>query len=404
MSTAYAAAASIAGADKSEDNPILPIVVGSQDHAMSNYERWQSALGGLRIFADPALMSHDIAFQPSTSLQRVLSGNRTLYQVAPTMSAREIAVALKQVFTTSSPFKISPNLDVHGNTTITSGKVDSATGSVHKGFAVLAGPNQARWSYGDSSALAWRPCTKVDKQGKPGISIIERSTESGKHNCRVLPNDLGPSPSDAIKQAKKLFLSLGYRSSTNLSSVADGQLWIPTGKGWLSNNHQDVFSVFGYLVVSGKPTTLAQTVTFSRSSTKIVSASGFQGLATAKARVKTITPSLGVKRIAEYDLGLWSARHLNLSTGSNYYYMNLSESILNAPAKNYSSPQNAPKVNSSHTKIILVSGYRSFPAVVEDQKGVTWIVPGYAYQDHQGYLGSVIALPARDYKSDSLNH
>jgi hypothetical protein len=314
--------------------------------------------------------------------------------LTPTEDANTLATKLKRIFGIKAPLNVDAKLDRNGNTTITAGHIDKATGSVHHGLAVLTGPTQSQWSYGDSGATAWRPCHKGDKQGQPNISIIERGTDAkGARTCRVLPRGLGPTNSQALKTAKTVFSRLGYQSTTNLSTAKNGQLWISTAQLDTQSKFQyDVFSVSGYLMVAGKPTTLAQTITFSASSKRIWSATGFQGSAKAVDRYPTVTPGFGVSRISEFDNGPLSAKHLDLKNPYSWYYSNLSSSITKAPNLDYNGKSGKGLRHTSHTKIIYATGLRTFPAIVEDHRGVTWIVPAYEYRDHNGYLGSVIAL------------
>ena len=402
--TAFAAAAQVTGAENflatAAPKPSLePIIVGTPDYAMSVYQSWQSALGAISYLAGPALISHDIAFKPSARLKRAKATDRTVYKVTPTQDAKSLAMLLKRAFGIKAPLKVEAELDRNRSTTITAGHIDKATGGVHHGLAVLVGPTQAQWSYGDSGAVAWRLCHKGDKQGQPSISIIERGTDAkGARTCRVLPRDLGPTKKEALTTAKAIFRQLGFESTTDLKAAKNGQLWISTAQlGTQAKYRYDVFAVSGYLMVAGKPTTLAQTITFSASSKRIWSATGFQGSAKAVGRYPTVTPRFGVGRISEFDNGPMSAKHIDLKNPYSWYYSNLSSSIAKAPNLQYDGKSGNLHRVTGRTKLIYATGLHTFPAVVEDHRGVTWIVPAYEYRDHNGYLGSVIALTESEF-------
>jgi len=362
------------------------------------FSQWSQALSIPEVISGVALVSKNVTFAPSASLNNRAPKTGVIYKLTSNQTVSEAGKRLAQAFGVGQPLRVSKPAR-YGSITATAGTVPHAPASFsfgqpnvrlrYRGVAAIGSNSGVRWVYGNSRAMAWRDCRPGDSM-KKNVSIISRMSEKNLRYCRVLPSGMGPTSAEALARAGSIFQSLGYRTSTTLASTPNGGLYlVAQGFGEQSAGRQTYYqaTISGYLKVAGQVTTLAQKVMFTSSSQQIVSAQGFMGNVKTAYSAKLKSPAQAARQISIYDTDpVNSIQLFDPKAPGSYLRSDLSTSILKAPVGDPSRPTANPVT-------ITVSKFRIVPGVIEARDGTTWLIPSYLFTDKGGYLGAVKALP-----------
>jgi hypothetical protein len=365
-----------------------------------NFDTWQMLTGAVTVTSGVAMINKNVTYRAAESIASMRGSDQELYKIVPTENTLSFANRVAKALTLIYPLKAVTNSDGTNLTTVTGGNIFSKKQSKRIGLTVEGGQKSQNWSYGDGSATAFRPCRKGDVLGAKGIDIISHSGDGkGNNNCEVLPSGLGPTKNQAVAIARRIFAGLGYQSSTDITKVKDGQLYVVATQ-WGSNHsnpnlHSYEWSnaqVYGYLMVNGQVTKLCQQIFWTNSSQKILSASGFGGKPVRWLKVKTIPIAQAAKRISQYDGGDLSATPFIRSNQASWGYPKYSDTFNKAPA---GSPLAAG--GKGKTKVIYATSFTRFSSPVVGTDGTKWLVPSLAFRDSGGYLGGAIAMRSQDF-------
>ncbi len=380
-----------------------PIV--EQDQFPSNtktFDTWQVLTGAGTAMSGIAMMSKNVTYRTAGSIASMRGNDQELYKIVPTENTLSFANRLAKALALPYPLTAITNSDGTNLTTVTGGTITSKHQSKRIGLTVEGGQKFQNWSYGDGSATAFRPCRKGDLLGAKGIDIISHSGDGKGHNkCEVLPSGLGPTKNQAIAAARRIFTQLGYQSTTDITKIRDGQLYVVANQFGSGKSNPNLKSyewsnaqVYGYLVANGQVTKLCQQITWSNSSQRILNASGFGGKPVKWLTVKTIPVAQAAKRISQYDGGALSATPFFASNPVSWGYPKYSDTFTKAPAGTPDSSGGKTK-----TKVIYVTAVSRFSSPVNGIDGTKWLVPSLAFRDAGGYLGGAIAMREPDFAS-----
>ena len=379
--------------------PVLPGAIRFSPfgkYLSPQYNSWNQALSIPSFVAGAALITKNVAFSPTESLLKQQPTVGTVYQIKPSETVVEAGTTLAALFGLDQPLKISKP-HKYGAVTVTVGRIPSTLSTMgvdqpnsqgYRGFAAFGSKTGISWVYGNSRAMAWRTCRPGDSL-KINVSMISRGGAKGQNNCKSLPSGLGPTKSDAIERAKLLFKSLGYKTGNTPASTPNGGLYLVAhGFDDTLNGRPNYYqaTVSGYLKVAGQVTTLAQNITFTSSSNRIVSAQGFIGNYKARYSAQLKSPAVAVGQISVFNDSPDSMALLDIKNPGSYVRSDLSTSITRAPT-------GSPTPRNDATAIVHVSRYKILPGVIEAYDGQIWLIPTYEFTDKGGYLGAVKALP-----------
>jgi len=360
------------------------------------YNSSSQALAVPNVVAGVALMTKNVDFSPSKSILKLRPSFATIYKVTSNETVLDTGKKLAELFALEQPLRISKP-GRFGSTTATVGSIPSTptlpgigqpNSPSYRSVAVTGSKNGISWVYGNSRAMAWRPCKSGDSMNK-NVSIISRGGSKGHTSCQALPSGLGPTSTEALDRAKQLFQGLGYQTGTTVASTPEGGLYlVAQGFGEQIEGRLTYYlgTVSGFLKIGGQVTTLAQKVFFTSSSKQIVSAQGFIGNAKPVYTSILKSPAIAARQISVYDQGPDSMQLIDLKNPGSYIRIDYSTSIKKAPNGN-------PVPHNAKTKTIYISKFHLVPGVIQGTDGSTWLIPTYEFTDGGGYLGAVKGIP-----------
>jgi hypothetical protein len=396
----------------------------------------------------PCFNTTQFRFHADTSLSDQ-SSNAEIFKLVPTRGPGQTLNAVAEVFGLQAPtFAQEP---AAGDT----------WGSLYKGWDPNSKTNPSgeiasvyydtrsmisNWSY-NANNMRWTTCEYQDAaaKGEPVPLVdINKIDPNVTSTCTAGLSGYAPTTAQALVLAAKYFKALGYDSNTNLSKVADGDLYLvgPQDSEDPNNNHGRSIQVYGYLKVAGGLTPLSMYVGWDGSNSELAYAGGFDGKVASQGSFGTVSAAAGVDRLSKWqwfgtpyldwtniqysqhmsgpiaydavgtntgstDVGITNSVAPDSATGSG-----TAPAASSAPASSSApdasgapgnpgsgvaptpvDPSATPEPDPTPVVIdVTVTKAQNALMLVYGEDGSIWFVPGYVYFDSTGYVGSVLAI------------
>lgn len=291
------------------------------------------------------------------------------------------------------------------------------------------------WSY-NANNMRWTTCEYQDAAQKgQDVPLVDPSKQDpNASSCVVGLSGHAPTTASAVSQAIKYFKALGYNSSTNLSQVKDGDLYLVAPAD--DNAAGASINVNGYLKVGGSLTSMSMGMGWDGSNSELMYAYGFDAKAQSQGSFGTVSQKSAVDRLGKWQwFGNpyldWStlkySENLNggaiaidsTATTTSVGGGSATASVAPAPPADAgvasSAPAN-PVASSAPGNPGVATATPADPSatplpeptpvvvnidVIKAQNalmtvwgadGSIWFVPGYVYYDSSGYVGNVLSI------------
>lgn len=353
------------------------------------------------------------------------TGSAQIFKLVPNRSASQTMTVVASALGITGPTK---TMDTPDSTWTTLYKGLNPDGSEGWGKPQLTVSldnkvKLAQWSYNGNQTL-YTDCAHQDDAVKGlEVPIIDPAQQNEQKDlCLTAISGRGPTTSEAVAEAKKLFKEIGFDSSTALANVKDGDLYLETPN--TANRERAGVSINGFLKVGGYLTAMSMSVGWDGSSKEISYAYGFDGVAEAQGSFGTVSQSAAVARLGDWQWfgnpyldysNLTYSQATNPVVTSDVAVSPSNSSVGGAavdpavPAdgaagstagstgatsvnpNGVESPAPAPEVTPVVVSV-TVERAKSALMLVYAADGSIWFVPGFVFYDSTGYVGNVLSV------------
>ena len=234
----------------------------------------------------------------------------------------------------------------------------------------------------------------VNQAGKDWIRCQSASYRSTQ-DCSSVTFENSLSESEAATYAQGLLNKIGLSSSTDISSLEDGDYFLQVTKtesNPIQNHQQNMLLVSAQLVLNGEPTHGGIEFYWFKGSKELFMINGVLYKAEAKGTFRTLNAEQALVRLNKY-VTLPNVKEPFTPSQKSIEGMPWDQSKKFYDIASGESDPLIIDVTITRTEIGLVTIY--------DSKGKAWVVPGIHYFDESGYLGSATSLDGDYIKMDA---